>query len=111
MSRCHGLVLSGLILVVPALSSARVPPASATPAPGTKKAPPAPKKPVRAPAGEPGATTKRVQRMDFDNDIVDVDRDTGAGDWVGGHRPAKRSLLITVRADFIPEMIKSADDI
>jgi hypothetical protein len=111
MSRTHCLVLSVLIALIPALSSAKEPAkARPAPAPAAKKAS-APKKPVRAQAEDPNTTTKRVQRMDFDNDIVDVERDTGAGDWVGASRRAKHSQLITVRADFIPEMIKSADDI
>ncbi len=68
--------------------------------------------PVKRPA--PVATKaepERVQRMSFENEYVTGNRDLGGGDVVGATRRSKHSNLVRPRADFIPELIKSAEDI
>jgi len=54
----------------------------------------------------------KVQRMIFgEGDEVQAGRETGAGDVIDGMRRAKRSRLMVVRQSFVPELIKSAEDL
>ena len=48
---------------------------------------------------------------DFDDDVVEGDLVRPDGEFVDSRKAAKHSSLIKIRADFIPEMLKSAEDI
>jgi hypothetical protein len=48
---------------------------------------------------------------DFDDDTVEGDLVRPDGDFVDTRKGAKHSSLIKIRENFIPEMIKSAEDI
>ena len=48
---------------------------------------------------------------DFDDDVVEGDLQRPDQEFVGARGVSKHSSLIKIRADFIPEMLKSADDI
>jgi hypothetical protein len=48
---------------------------------------------------------------DFDDDTVEGDLVRPDGEFIDTRKGAKHSSLIKIRTDFIPEMIKSAEDI
>ena len=48
---------------------------------------------------------------DFDDDTVEGDLVRPDGEFVDSRKGAKHSSLIKIRENFIPEMIKSAEDI
>ncbi len=48
---------------------------------------------------------------DFDDDVVEGDLVRPDGEFVDTRKGAKHSSLIKIRENFIPEMIKSAEDI
>lgn len=48
---------------------------------------------------------------DFEDDMVEGSLVKPDGEMVGGELHGKMSSLIKVRADFIPEMIKSVEDL
>lgn len=48
---------------------------------------------------------------DFDDDVVEGDLVRPDGEFVGSRKAAKHVSLIKIRQDFIPEMLKSAEDI
>jgi hypothetical protein len=54
---------------------------------------------------------KSKTTYDFDDDVVEGDLVRPDGEFVDTRRGAKHSSLIKIRQDFIPEMIKSAEDI
>lgn len=71
-------------------------------------------KPAAAPAkaGAPGDVTYKQKTVyDFDDDIVEGDLVRPDGEFVDSRRMAKHSSLIKIRENFIPEMLKSAEDI
>ena len=91
-----GLVLAGMILA-PSLALAQ-----------------AKGKPAAAPAkvGAPGDVTYKQKTVyDFDDDIVEGDLVRPDGEFVDSRKMAKHSTLIKIRENFIPEMLKSAEDI
>jgi len=62
------------------------------------------------PAG--GETVYKSKTVyDFDDDIVEGDLVRPDGEFIDTRRGAKHSSLIKIRADFIPEMLKSAEDL
>ena len=70
----------------------------------------------KAPAGKPAAaggdvTYKQKTVYDFDDDVVEGDLVRPDGEFVDSRRAAKHSSLIKIRENFIPEMLKSAEDI
>jgi gamma-glutamyltranspeptidase len=67
--------------------------------------------PPPAAAATAAAPAGRVQRLSFDDDVVTGRRDLGDGDLVRISRPAKHSSLVRARESFVPELIKSAEDI
>ena len=75
--------------------------AYAQPAPGTAPG---------APGGD-GVVYKKVTEMDFEADEVEGSFVRPEGDYLDARRRARYSSLIRVRKDFIPEMLKSAEDI
>jgi len=63
-----------------------------------------------AKAGD-SVTYKQKTVYDFDDDVVEGDLVRPDGEFVDSRRAAKHSSLIKIRENFIPEMIKSAEDI
>jgi hypothetical protein len=74
---------------------------------------------ARPPAPRPGATggdgentTYRARTVyDFEDDTVEGDLQRPDGELVDSMRKVKHSSLIEIRKDFIPEMLKSLEDI
>jgi hypothetical protein len=63
-----------------------------------------------APAGD-NVQYKQKTVYDFDDDTVEGDLVRPDGEFVDTRKGAKHSSLIKIRENFIPEMIKSAEDI
>lgn len=61
----------------------------------------------KAPAGDKG----KVKVYDFSGDTIDGDRIRPEGSAVDARDFAKHSSLIRIRKDFIPEILKSAEDL
>jgi len=58
------------------------------------------------------AKTPSPQRLDFTKgDLVEAGIDTGTSDVISVRPPPRLSRLIPIRADFLPELIKSAEDL
>jgi hypothetical protein len=66
-------------------------------------------KPAAAAGGDVTYKSKTV--YDFDDDTVEGDLVRPDGEFVDTRKGAKHSSLIKIRENFIPEMIKSAEDI
>jgi hypothetical protein len=64
-----------------------------------------------APAGGDNVQYKSKTVYDFDDDTVEGDLVRPDGEFVDTRKGAKHSSLIKIRENFIPEMIKSAEDI
>jgi hypothetical protein len=62
-------------------------------------------------AGGDSVTYKSKTVYDFDDDVVEGDLVRPDGEFVDSRRAAKHSSLIKIRENFIPEMLKSAEDI
>ena len=54
---------------------------------------------------------KKETKYDFDDDMVEGDLVKPDGEMVGSAGKVKHSSLIKIRQHFIPEMLKSAEDI
>jgi hypothetical protein len=93
-----GSVLAALILAAPAIALAQP---KGKPAKGA----------AAAPAGDAGVTYKQKTVYDFDDDVVEGDLVRPDGEFVDSRRAGKVSSLIKIRQHFIPEMLKSAEDI
>ncbi|MCB9555096.1 MAG: adventurous gliding motility protein CglF [Deltaproteobacteria bacterium] len=62
--------------------------------------------------GEPPKVTyKKKTIYDFDDDLVEGELQRPDGEYIDTRRKAKHSSLIKIREHFIPEMLKSAEDI
>jgi hypothetical protein len=59
----------------------------------------------------PEVKYKKKTVYDFDDDLVEGELQRPDGEYIDTRRKAKHSSLIKIRADFIPEMLKSAEDI
>ncbi len=75
-------------------------------------------KPAAAPAAPPPGTTgddnvqyKAKTVYDFDDDTVEGDLQRPDGELIDSVRNVKHSSLIEIRKDFIPEMLKSLEDV
>jgi hypothetical protein len=66
-------------------------------------------KPADGAGGDVTYKSKTV--YDFDDDVVEGDLVRPDGEFVDSRKAAKHSSLIKIRPDFIPEMLKSAEDI
>ncbi len=64
-----------------------------------------------APALAQDVSYKKETKYDFDDDMVEGDLVKPDGEMIGSAGKAKHSSLIKVRQHFIPEMLKSAEDI
>jgi hypothetical protein len=69
------------------------------------------KKPAPAPAANGGGGNGKVKTYDFSGDTIEGDLVKPEGSTVDARDFAKHSSLITIRKDFIPEIIKSAEDL
>ena len=68
------------------------------------------KKPA-AGGGDKGGGNGRVKVYDFSGDTIEGDLIKPEGSTVDARDFAKHSSLIRIRKDFIPEIIKSAEDL
>ncbi len=59
----------------------------------------------------PNVTYKKKTVYDFDDDVVEGELQRPDGEYIDTRRKAKHSSLIKIRENFIPEMLKSAEDI
>jgi hypothetical protein len=59
----------------------------------------------------PQVTYKKKTVYDFDDDLVEGELQRPDGEYIDTRRKAKHSTLIKIRENFIPEMLKSAEDI
>ena len=62
-------------------------------------------------AGADGVQYKKKTVYDFDDDLVEGDLARPDQEFVGVRKQAKHSSLIKIREHFIPEMLKSAEDV
>jgi hypothetical protein len=72
------------------------------------------KKPTARPAAaaDSGQTaTPRVKNFDFDADVIDGELVKPEGEFLNARKFAEHGSLIKVRADFIREIVKSAEDL
>ena len=74
-----------------------------------------PPRATAAPAGganaEENTTYKAKTVYDFEDDMVEGDLQRPDGELIDSVRKAKHSSLIEIRKDFIPEMLKSLEDV
>ena len=70
-----------------------------------------PKAAKPAPAGQDSVQYKAKTVYDFEDDTVEGDLQRPDGELVDSMRKVKHSSLIEIRKDFIPEMLKSLEDI
>ena len=54
---------------------------------------------------------KKKTQYDFEDDVVEGELLKPEGDFVGSRAKTKQSSLIKIREDFVPEMVKSVNDI
>src|SRR5262245_24365686 len=92
LATLFALALPGAAL---AQKDAKKPAATAKPAAGE----------TSAPAGQ------RVKNYDFDADIIDGELVKPEGEFLAARKFAEHGSLIRVRADFIREIVKSAEDL
>ena len=78
---------------------------------GTAQAQPADKKPAAAADKGGGSSTAKVKVYDFSGDTIEGDLIRPEGTTVDARDFAKHSSLIRIRQHFIPEIIKSAEDL
>jgi hypothetical protein len=81
--------------------------APAKPADSTANAPRA----TAPAAGEDNTTYKAKTVYDFEDDMVEGDLQRPDGELIDSVRKVKHSSLIEIRKDFIPEMLKSLEDL
>jgi hypothetical protein len=62
-------------------------------------------------ATEEGSTYKAKTVYDFEDDMVEGDLQRPDGELVNALKKTEHSSLIEVRKDFIPEMLKTLEDI
>lgn len=75
---------------------------------------PAPAGAAAAPAGggdDANTTYKAKTVYDFEDDTVEGDLQRPDGELVSAQKKAEHSSLIEIRKDFIPEMLKTLEDI
>ena len=70
-------------------------------------------RPLRAaaPAGDDNVQYKAKTVYDFEDDTVEGDLQRPDGELVSSQKKAEHSSLIEIRKDFIPEMLKSLEDV
>jgi hypothetical protein len=68
-------------------------------------------KPAAGGGGDDNVQYKAKTVYDFEDDTVEGDLQRPDGELVDSMRKVKHSSLIEIRKDFIPEMLKSLEDI
>ena len=68
-------------------------------------------KAAAAPAGDDNVQYKAKTVYDFEDDTVEGDLQRPDGELVSSQKKAEHSSLIEIRKDFIPEMLKSLEDV
>ena len=63
------------------------------------------------PAAEENVQYKAKTVYDFEDDTVEGDLQRPDGELVSSQKKAEHSSLIEIRKDFIPEMLKSLEDV
>lgn len=71
----------------------------------------APAAAAAAPAGDDNVQYKAKTVYDFEDDTVEGDLARPDGELVSSQKKAEHSSLIEIRKDFIPEMLKSLEDV
>jgi len=87
---------------------------TAAPAPAPEAAPAeeaAEPAPVAASSGTEKAKTKEPTTYDFEDDLVEGDLVRPDGELLSVRRNGRRSSLIRIREHFVPEMLKSVEDL
>ena len=64
-----------------------------------------------APAGDDNVQYKAKTVYDFEDDTFEGDLQRPDGELVSSQKKAQHSSLIEIRKDFIPEMLKSLEDV
>ena len=59
----------------------------------------------------PGVVYKKNTEYDFEDDLVEGSFVRPEGDYLDSRRKGRYSSLIRIRENFVPEMLKSAEDI
>ncbi|MES1157763.1 MAG: hypothetical protein ABUL67_01565 [Haliangium ochraceum] len=68
--------------------------------------------PKPAAGGDDGNTTYKAKTVyDFEDDMVEGDLQRPDGELVNSLKKTEHSSLIEIRKDFIPEMLKSLEDV
>ena len=67
--------------------------------------------PKPAAGAEEGTTYKAKTVYDFEDDMVEGDLQRPDGELVNSLKKTEHSSLIEIRKDFIPEMLKSLEDV
>ena len=80
-------------------------------APGTVFSQAAQAPAAAAPAGDDNVQYKAKTVYDFEDDTVEGDLQRPDGELVSSQKKAEHSSLIEIRKDFIPEMLKSLEDV
>ena len=105
MKSIAGFVLSGFAAVGLVLAVSGVALAQDKAAAGAGAA-------AAAPAGGDENTTYKAKTVyDFEDDMVEGDLQRPDGELVNALKKTEHSSLIEIRKDFIPEMLKSLEDI
>jgi len=99
------MVASGVALA----QEAAKPAPAASPPPATAPAASSPR--ATAPAAEDNTTYKAKTVYDFEDDMVEGDLQRPDGELIDSVRKVKHSSLIEIRENFIPEMLKSLEDL
>lgn len=60
---------------------------------------------------DPGVVYKKETTYDFEDDVVEGSFIRPEGEYLDARRAARHSSLIRIRESFVPEMLKSAEDI
>ena len=59
----------------------------------------------------PGVVYKKQAEYDFEDDVVEGSFVRPEGEYLDARRSARHSSLIRIRENFVPEMLRSAEDI
>jgi hypothetical protein len=100
LARAAVLAALPLLLIVPLPAQAQPVRKAAAPARAAAKA-----------RVDLAARYKQVTRHDFEEHVVDGDRANPFGTIVDTVKHGVKSSLITVRTHFVPEMVRSAEDL
>ena len=61
--------------------------------------------------GDPGVIYKKKTSYDFEDDLVEGELVRPEGEFIDTRKKSKHSSLIRIREHFIPEMLRSVNDI